>query len=321
MSAGSVLRTAVEDYIALRQRLGTMFLEGARILRAFAAFAESEGVGHVTTEVALRWASGAGTTALASAGPRLRLVRAFAQWRHATDPETEVPPSDLLPVRYRRRPPYLYTDGELARLLQAARDFPSADRLDGLTYCTLFGLLIVTGLRISEAVSLERTDVDCAAAVLTIRRTKFGKSRLVPLDPSAVDALSQYAARRDQCLPQRRTCVFFVSETGVAMTAWKARHVFVRLSAQIGLRPPVHGHRYGHGPRLHDLRHRFAVRTLIDWYRAGENVEARLPSLATYLGHLHANETYWYLEAVPELLQLATDRLRDRADSRAAGDA
>jgi integrase len=311
----------VEDYIALRQRLGTKFLEGARLLRAFAAFADAEGAVRVATDVALRWACGARATALVSAGPRLRVVRAFAQWRRATDPVTEVPPADLLPVRYRRRPPYLYTDSDLGRLLQAARDLPSAGGLDGLTYGTLFGLLIVTGMRISEAVALERLDVDIPAAVLTIRRTKFGKSRLVPLEASAVDALSRYAMRRDQCVPQRRADAFFVSETGVAMTAWKARHVFVRLSAQIGLRPPVHGHRYGHGPRLHDLRHRFAVRTLIDWYRAGENVEARLPYLATYLGHVHANETYWYLEAVPELLQLVTERLRDRRNSRPAGDA
>lgn len=238
MSAMRVLRTAVEEYIALRQQLGTRFRDGARALRAFVIFAEGEGAVRVTTDVALRWAIGPGATALISAGARLRLVSAFAQWRRATDPVTEVPPADLLPVRYRRHPPYLYTDADLGRLLQAAREIPSFGGLDGLTYSTLFGLLVVTGMRISEAVSLERADVDVPAAVLTIRRTKFGKSRVVPLDASAVDALSHYATRRDQCVPQRRTCVVFVSETGAAMTAWKARDTFVRLSGQIGLRPP-----------------------------------------------------------------------------------
>ncbi len=275
----------------------------------------------MTTAVALRWALGPGTDPLVSAGSRLRLVRAFAQWRRASDPATDVPPSDLLSVRYHRQPPYPYSDVEVERLLHAAQAVPSAAGLDGLTYVTLFGLLVVTGMRVSEAVSLDREDVDFPAAVLTIRRTKFGKSRVLPLDPSTIDALARYAARRAQCVSPRCTTAFFVLETGAAMTTWKARNTFVRLSAQIGLRPPVHRHRYGQGPGLHDLRHRFAVRTLIDWYRAGEPVEARLPYLATYLGHVHVDETYWYLEAVPELLQLATDRLRARHDGRTEGDA
>lgn len=317
MSDSSLLRDTVEEYIALRRRLGTRFHDGARSLRAFVAFTDRERAVRVTTDVALRWAIGTGGSALVSAGARLRLIRGFAQWRRATDPETEVPPDDLLPVRYRRRPPYLYTDAEIGRLLQAARQLPSPRGLSGLTYYTLFGLLVVTGMRISEVVSLQMADVDFAGAVLTIRRTKFGKSRLVPLDASAVAALARYARTRDQCVPQRFTCAFFVLERGAPITAWRARDIFVRLSGQIGLRMPVRGHRYGHGPRLHDLRHRFAVRTLIDWYRGGANVESRLPALATYLGHVHVNETYWYLEAVPELLDLATQRLRDRHDGRA----
>jgi integrase len=175
----------------------------------------------------------------------------------------------------------------------------------------LFGLLVVTGLRISEAVSLEVSAVNLADAILTVHRTKFGKSRLVPLHPSTVEALSAYAGTRDRLVPRRTTGAFFVSEQGSPITDETARYTFACLSGQIGLRAPVRGHRYGHGPRLHDMRHRFAARTLVDWYRAGVNVEQRLPYLATYLGHVHVNETYWYLEAVPELLELATQRLLD----------
>jgi integrase len=307
----SALRDGIEDYLALRRRLGVTLRDDARALRAFAAFAEHEGASRVTTDLALRWATQSRGKELATAGTRLRMVRGFARWRHVSDPQTEVPSEDLLPARYHRKPPRLYSDEEITRLLQAARHLPSPAGLRGLTYFTLFGLLVVTGLRISEAVALEITDVDLDDAVLTIRRAKFGKSRLVPLHRSAVDAVSAYAATRDQCVPRRITRAFFVSDQGVPITPDAARYTFARLSGQIGLRPPVRRHHYGHGPRLHDLRHRFAVRTLVDWYRAGDDVERRLPYLATYLGHVHVNETYWYLEAVPELLDLATQRVLD----------
>jgi integrase len=184
-------------------------------------------------------------------------------------------------------------------------------KLRGLTFTTLFGLLIVTGLRISEALALDDTDVQRRDAQLRIRRTKFGKSRLVPLHALTIAALTAYADRRDRVLPRRTTPAFFVSEQGGRLTVCVADYTFARLSGQIGLRPPVHGHRLGHGPRLHDLRHRFAIQTLVGWYRAGLDVDPLLPLLATYLGHVHVHETYWYLEAVPELLALATERLRN----------
>jgi integrase len=163
-------------------------------------------------------------------------------------------------------------------------------------------------MRVNEALNLDRPDVDLDHGILTIRRTKFGKTRHVPVHPSTVDALKQYADRRDRILA-KSTTAFFVSERGIRITEWMARYTFARLSQQLGLRSITKSH--GRGPRLHDMRHRFAARTLIHWYRAGLDVERELPKLATYLGHVHINETYWYLEAVPELLQLATDRLID----------
>lgn len=307
----SALREAVEEYLALRRRLGSTLRDVAGALRAFAAFAEHEGASRVTIDVALRWATQSRGKELATVGRRLRMVRGFARWRSATDPHTEVPPPHLLPARYRRKPPYLYRDEEIERLLWAARHLPSPAGLRALTYFTLFGLLVVTGMRVSEGVALDHADLNLDDAILTIRRTKFGKSRLVPLHPSTGKALADYAATRDRLLPRRATQAFFVSEQGWRVTVWAADYTFAKVSGQIGLRPPIRGHRYGHGPRLHDLRHRFAARTLVDWYRAGIDVERALPRLATYLGHVHVNETYWYLEAVPELLELATQRLLD----------
>jgi len=165
-------------------------------------------------------------------------------------------------------------------------------------------------MRVNEALGLDRPDVDLDLGILRIRRTKFGKSRHVPIHRSTVDALKEYVEVRDRLFAAPLTPAFFISEDGRRITDWKARYIFAKLSQQIGLRASVKGH--GRGPRLHDMRHRFAACTLVRWYRAGLDVERELPKLATYLGHVHVNHTYWYLEAVPELLQLATDRLIER---------
>jgi integrase len=238
------------------------------------------------------------------------MVRRFALWHSSSEPRTEIPPAALLPHRYRRKPPYIYSDEEIKKLLCRTQQLPSPKGLRARTYTTLFGLLVATGMRVNEAVSLQRPDVNLDLGILYIRRTKFGKSRYVPVHPSTISALKKYAAARDRIFPAPLTPGFFLSERGRRITDCMARYTFAKLSQQVGLRVPANGH--GRGPRLHDMRHRFAAYTLIHWYRAGCDVERELPKLATYLGHVHVNDTYWYLEAVPELLQLATDRLIPR---------
>jgi len=235
------------------------------------------------------------------------MVRRFALWLSAFEPRTEIPPAGLLPHRYRRKPPHIYSDEEIERLLRRTQQLPSPKGLRARTYTTLFGLLVATGMRVNEALGLDRQDVNLERGILYIRRTKFGKSRYLPLHPSTVDALTKYAQARDCLFPATITPAFFISERGRRITEWMARYTFAKLSQRLGLRLSAKGH--GRGPRLHDMRHRFAARTLIHWYRAGLDVERELPKLATYLGHVHVNDTSWYLEAVPELLQLATDRL------------
>lgn len=306
------LRHAVDDYLALRRQLGVTLDEAGRVLIAFVAYAEQEGAQYVTTALLLRWASHLAHITPATLNGRFQMIRRFAQWWQLIDARTEVPPADLLPGRYRRRPPRLCREEDIPRLLAAARQLPSAEGLRGRTYEVLFGLLTVTGLRSSEVVALDDGDLDHRQATLLVRRTKFGKSRLVPLHASTMEALATYQAIRGQIVRHRLDDALFVSERGVRITQNAAEYTFARVSAQIGVRPRFRAHRLGRGyPRLHDLRHRFAIRTLVNGYRAGGLVDPLLPVLATYLGHVHVHDTYWYLDAVPELLQLATERLTD----------
>lgn len=308
----SELRKALCSYLSTRRALGFDLRTPASYLRAFVTFLEEQGTPCVTTELALRWAS-APDGSPANCARRLGIVRQFATWLRTVDARTEVPPHGLMPHRYRRKSPYIYTDQEVSKLMRAARDLDSAKGLRGHTHCTIIGLLAVTGMRVSEAIALDRQDVDLDDGVLNIRRTKFGKSRLVPVHASTCDALRGYATARDHVVPTTATPGFFVGERGCRITGCAVRYNFAQVSRSVGLRPRD-GRRHGHGPRLHDLRHRFAAQTLVEWYRAGLDVEREMPKLSTYLGHVHINDTYWYIEAVPELLRLATERVANWQD-------
>lgn len=308
----SDLRDAMEQYLATRRALGFQLRQPEATLRRFVTFAEEQRVTYVTVDSMLAWAKTLSKIQASTRADWLATVRRFALWRSTADPRTEVPPENLLPARYRRKPPYIYKDEEVERIVRAAADLPSPAGLRGFTYATFFGLIAVTGVRMSEALALDQGDVDLEEGVLSIRRTKFGQSRLVPVHSTTCTALQRYAERRDRLLPKPATPGFFLAERGTRITQWSAAYNFAKVSQRIGLRDPIRGRRHGRGPRVHDLRHRFAVRTLVTWYREGLDVEREIPKLATFLGHVHVNDTYWYLEAVPELLQLATDRFRDR---------
>jgi integrase len=305
----SELREAAERYLRLRRDLGCELREAGRLLHDFVAFAQREGASHITTDLAVRWARRPAGVQPVTWALRLRVVRRFALWLSATDRRTEVPPVGLLPGRYVRRRPYISSDAEIADLVQTAGQLASAAGLKGRTYATIFGLLAVTGMRVSEVLALDREDVDLDEGVLRIRRTKFGKSRLVVVHDSTRQALADYARERDRVVRRPAAAAFFLSEGGGRVTGCAARYNFAKVSREVGLRAPAGGRRHGRGPRLHDMRHRFAVCTLLRWYRSGVDVEREIPKLATYLGHVHVNETYWYIEAVPELLGLAARRL------------
>ena len=303
---------AVEEYLAMRRALGFKLRLPGGMLHDFALYLEHDGASHITTDLALRWAKQPAEAQPAHWANRFGVVRRFARYLSASDPHTEIPPLGLLPHRYRRKQPYIYSDAEIRELLRAARRLPSTTGLRAASYSTLIGLLAVTGLRISEAVGLDDQDVDWAEGVLTIRQTKFKKARMVPVHPSTARALRRYLSLRDCLHPLRSTDGFFVSEHGRRLTDFTARWTFNKLSRETGVR----GQTDRRGPRLHDFRHRLAVKALVQWYRQGADVEGRLPVLSTYLGHAHVTDTYWYLTAVPELLRLAADRLEVRGGSQ-----
>jgi integrase len=242
---------------------------------------------------------------------RLTDVRGFARHVANIDPQTEVPPAGILP-RLKRAKPYVYSDAEIDALLAAALALPPAGGLRRWTYHCLFGLIAVTGMRLSEAIGLQRDDVDLDNGVLTVRQTKFGKSRLVPLHPTTRAALRSYAARRDAHLGSRCGPHFLVAERGGRLLHQYVHRVFWRLSRETGLRRPGDHS----GPRVHDFRHRFAIRTLLGWYRQGTDIEQQLPALSTYLGHACVRDTYWYLSACPELMQEAARRLDRRREAK-----
>ena len=308
----SSLRTALDEYLGARRALGHKLILTGRLLRRFVDFAEHAHADYITTELALNWATQPAQTQPSQWANRLGMVRRFARYCYANDPRTMVPPPDLLPHRYRRVAPYIYSDEQIIRLLKAARRLPSTIGLRPHTYATLFGLYVATGLRANEALCLRREDVDLANGVLTIRASKFGKTRFVPVHLSTWRALERYAKLRDRLCRTPASPHFFLSDRGTRVTYDMLRWTFVKVSHQIGLRAPGDSH----GPRLHGFRHRLAINTLLKWYRGGIDVERRLPTLATYLGHAHITDTQWYLTATPQLLRHALRRV-ERSERRA----
>jgi integrase/recombinase XerD len=303
------LREMLKDYVAMRRSLGfKMSVEEARLPK-FVSFMENNKASCITTRLTTKWAY----QASGRCGPtnRLQRVRGFARYVAAFNPKTEVLPPGLFSTRYIRPRPYLYSDEDVRRLMQAARTRSKRERPSGRYYC-LFGLLAVSGLRIGEAIRLEVQDVDLTSGILTIRGTKFGKSRLVPLHPTTANELRRYKKRRDEFLEGRVAAPFFISRNGTRLCGEAVYRVFHQLSVKVGLRKSA----VGCSPRLHGFRHRFAVRTLIDWYRKGEDVERRLPVLSAFLGHVLVSHTYWYLTECPELMRLAAQRLESRWEER-----
>jgi len=305
----SALHDALTEYLATRRALGTQLVWPESSLRKFVDFVEADGAGFVTAELALRWALASVGVQRATHARRLAIVRAFAVWLQATDARTQVPPPGLLPAKGHRPVPHIYSEGQIADLMTAARQLRSALGLRAITFETLIGLLAATGLRPGEALRLDVGDVDLLGSVLTVRESKFGKSRLVPLEESVRTALAAYSRLRDTVVPRRDTQAFLVAERGSRLSASAARQTFAKLCKAVGLRPVGHPRRSGRGPRLQDMRHAFATRRLVAWYRAGLDVDRLMPRLSTYLGHGSTAATYWYIQAVPDLLRLATERL------------
>ncbi|MEX3690446.1 tyrosine-type recombinase/integrase [Paraburkholderia sp. BR14263] len=308
----NTLRQAVQDYFDLRRSLGFKLREAGNALPDFVAFMEQHRAPYVTQALALAWAQQPSDVQPAQWAQRLSYVRQFARHRSATDLRTEIPAPGLLPFQPKRARPYLYSTREIRALLRGALEMPYRNGREELlpsTYYCLFGLLSVSGMRLGEARNLELQDVDLTAGILTVHGAKLGKTRLVPLHASTCEVLANYIAQRERHWAGRPVSSYlFVSSWGNRLDSGQIHRAFYALSRQIGLR----GESDSHGPRLHDMRHVFATNTLVRWYRSDQDPERRLPILSAYLGHVHVEDTQWYLSASPELMHEAMRRLEQR---------
>ena len=279
MNRNATLTARLQDYMAMRRALGFDLAFSERVLRKFTEYADANGHTHVTTALFLSWKNDYGRASKNTWAARLGLVRLFALWLQTQDDRTDVPPVGLIPRRYVRARPYIYSTQKLKMLVAQAGRLQSPYGLRGVLYETIFGLIATTGLRISEATRLERTDVDLDGGLLNVRRTKNGSERVIPLRPCGVEQLAHYAAARDR-LTDTRSSRFFVQENGGPATAEAARYNFAQVSKQVGLRKQQPYFWYGIGPRIHDLRHTFAVHTILDWFHAGHDIDCEMYRLS-----------------------------------------
>jgi integrase len=301
----SELGRHLENYLRLRRALGFKLEFPGYVLPSLISYLEEAGAATITAELAISWAGLPRGVLPITWAHRLGAARGFARYLKTIDPATEIPPAGVWPSVTPRPQPYIWAEADIRRLLAAARELRPP--LRAATYEALLGLLAATGMRLGEATGLDRADADLDGGVLTIRDGKFGRSRLVPLHPTVTSALASYAARRDRLCPSPAATRFFVSTAGTALRTSGVDSAFAQLTTALGLRTPASR------PRVHDLRHSFASRQLLDWHRAGADVQARMPLLSAYLGHVSPAGTYWYLTAVPELMELAAARLTRKA--------
>jgi integrase len=297
------LRARLHDYLHMRRQLGFELKAAGRLLENFVDFLERAGTQHITTELAVMWARLPVDAHPQQWRQRLGMVRGFARYLATIDSASEVPSVDLLVAHRPRIAPYIYSREEIAALTGAARAFTPA--LRAATYETVIGLMAVTGLRLGEAVALDRADVDLGDGALHVRAARPSKHREVPLHESTTEALRRYSRLRDDRWLSPQTPAMFVASQGQRLTTGQFQQTFRQLIGVVGLE----GRGERARPRPHDLRHTFAVRTLLDWHRAGVDIDARLPLLSTFLGHINPESTYWYLQAVPELLAVVARRL------------
>lgn len=306
MNARSTMLSKVKAYLADRRPAGFVLKIEAQQLARFARFADESGYrGPLTVELAGRWATASKHGRPLTAARRIEVLRSFAHYCQSIDPTTEIPPLRLFGPSHRRLTPHIYTDREIRSLLAAAARLLPADGLRGQTCATIFGLIAATGLRISEATGLQRSDVDLDQQLLHVRQTKFGKSRLVPLHSTVAHALHRYALRRDYDAFSAATNAFFIFDYGRSASTQSIQYAFRILRRQLKWRA-----RGGHpAPRIHDLRHTFVCRRLERWYEEGIDIERNILTLSTYIGHAKVTDTYWYVTATPELMAIAARRL------------
>lgn len=323
MNARVSLQRRIDDYLAERRRLGFQLRARDTFLAGFARFVASRHHrGPLTVEIMTQWVR-QGKGGQGSPGTwarRLAKLRHFIGYLKQFEPQTEIPEASIFGPEPGRVAPHIYREDEIVELLAAARRLGPRASLRPATYETLFGLMASTGLRVSEAIHLHDADVDLKQAMLTVRQTKFAKSRQLPLHPSTVEALAHYRRQRARHVPTTADSPFFISSRGrrlgQPLGERQVHRVFNALRDSLAW-----VNRGAHeAPRLHELRHAFAVRRVMLWHAEGTNVDQMMLALSTYMGHAEIFYTYWYLTAVPELMALAGERFERFADLPGDGD-
>lgn len=304
------LSMELQHYLEIRRSLGYNLSTTERILKRFVSFLETKNEHHITTDMFLQWKHVFGKASQNTWNRRLGMVRLFASWLNSLDPLHEIPPQSLIHCRFQRKPPYIYADDEIKWIIETASLLPSSNGLREITYPTFFGLISVTGMRISEAISLNNSDVDLHNGIIKVYNGKNGKERILPVTECTKVYLKEYTRKRNRLLGNTPK-PFFVSDKGIRLTDCSVRYTFAVVGKIIGLRTKQQYHKHGIGPRIHDLRHTFAVKVMISWYKEGKNIDQEMLKLVTYLGHQNVSHTYWYIEAVPELLALASQRVEE----------
>lgn len=296
-----------QDYLTFKRKCGYQMIGEGKELLLFARYADQIGhSGSVTTEIVVRWAKLPENADPVYWARRYEVVRRFAKYRFLFDPHTEIPPKRLLGSSKRRLSPHIYSDEEITALLQAASRLKSTNGLQSRTYVTLFGLLLSTGLRISEALNLSVENVNFKTNIITVIRTKFKKSRMVPISSSTSQALQDYLIFRDVCHPETTAEKLFISEKGISLNYRQVLYVFMKLRLHLGWTGT--GKRL---PRIHDFRHTFAVKRLLKWIEEGKKVDRMIFALSVYLGHAQVTDTYWYISAVPALLTAVSNKFEN----------
>lgn len=303
------LKTGVKDYVAIKRAMGFSFERQAADLNRFCAFMKKLKQKYITAELAKKWALAGKKMPTWRHARQISVLHAFALYWRTIEPRTQLWPENLWPLRYQRKNPHIYNDDEIKLLLAECLKLKPLESLRPKMFYTLFGLIAACGFRLSEALMLTDSDVDLKNGVITIKRTKFNKTRVVPVHETTRQALKEYLDVRDGYREKyrygrSRLNLFFVTNDETPINTEMADWTFDQIALKCGVRTQSR-----RGPRLHDLRHTFVVRTLENWYREGKDVEALLYVLSTYVGHSHPGSTFWYITITPELMALARDRL------------
>ena len=311
------MKQQVQEYLYYRRSLGFLLhIEGQELLK-FATYVDNKRhVGPLTENIAIEWAKSSKKVSRFTWARRLEIIRCFAKYCRIIEPDTQVPAKGIFGKAHRRNIPYIFTKHEIQRILDTTKYLVPKNGLRPISFCYLFSLLYVTGLRISEALNLSPEDVDLTQGMLWVRQTKFHKSRLVPLHKSTVKALSSYCRQRNKYIPPSQIRKFFILDDGKPISLRAAEYAFLRIRNILGWNVKPQNKM----PRIYDLRHTFVCHRLLSWYMQGIDVQKVVPYLSTYLGHVKVSDTYWYITGIPELMKNVSERFNTFSNINCKGE-